>query len=56
MRSLKFLSTEQFVIRDISFNTHMELIADEIEINLLFHQSLPSMRCRLDISPDSVRI
>ena len=43
---------EILLLRDISFNIHVE-IADEIEVNMLFHQSLPSTRFLLDVSPET---
>ena len=36
--------SEQLLIRDIAFNSHVEII-DEIEVNMLYHRSLPFTRC-----------
>ena len=38
-----------------SFKIHME-IADEIEVNMLFHRFLSPTRCLLDIIPEKDRV
>ena len=42
---------ELYLEGDISINIHVE-IADEIEVNMLFHRLLPSTGCLSDISSE----
>ena len=43
--------SEQLLIRDIAFNSHVEII-DEIKVNMLYHWSLPFTRCLWDIQSE----
>ena len=49
------IHVELLLILDISFNIHVE-IADEIEVDMLFHRSLPPTRRLLDISLETDKI